>query len=246
MTQGCPVLPAEQVLSLVNRQGSFYSFQDLIKHLPLVSFDELRQECFAQAELMISSGVPFDHIDFHQGFPAGYEPFFPIVIELARNYQVPVRNPMLGSTYGEIQIKGTNTRWVAVREIARFAVHHPILSITLLPRMTQNSFQRTALALRAASIPTTNWLVEALYENARIETMIAIIEQLPPGISEVACHPGFVDEELRSSGYGYVEQRAVELKILQDPQVKEALRRCQVRLVDFSFLNIENSLSYSD
>lgn len=240
ITQGRPVLPAEQVPSLVDRQGCFYPFLDLIKRLHLVSLEELRLECFAQAELMLSSGVPFDHIDFHQAMPAAYEPLFPVAIELARHYRVPVRNPVPESAYGGIRVKGSNTRAMALLEMARFFARCPGLAMNLLPHVTPGAFKRTASELRSAGIPTTNWLVDAFYENARVDSMIAIIEQLPPGISEVPCHPGLVDEALRHSGYGYVEIRAAELKVLLDPRVKAALQQCQVTLVNFSFLRGAN------
>ncbi|HSB65690.1 MAG TPA: ChbG/HpnK family deacetylase, partial [Anaerolineales bacterium] len=236
ITQGHPVLPAKQVPSLVDEEEYFFPFMDLIEHLHQVSFDELRLECFAQAELFTSSGFKFDHIDSHQAFPAAYEPFFPVVLELAQHYRVPVRNPIPGYIYGMIRIQGKSTRSMALLEMARFVAQKPRLSFNLLPRMTPAAFKRTAIELTRAGIPTTNLLVEALYENPRLDAMIAIIEQLPPGVSEVACHPGVVDDALRQMGYGYVEPRSAELAVLLDPQVKAALQRCQVRLVDFSFL----------
>ncbi len=233
ITQGRPVLPPAQVPSLVNKQGCFYGLMDLIDRLHLVSLDELRLECFAQAELLLRSGVQFDHIDCHQGIAAGYEPFAPVVIELARRYQVPVRNPVLATP---IHIKGNDLKWAAVREMVRFAARRPRLAMRLLPHITEPAFKRTASKLGAAGIPTTNWLVDAFYGNARVESMVAIIEQLPPGVSEVACHPGLMDAELRQAGDGYVEARSAEVDVLVDPRVKEALERCQVRLVNFSFL----------
>lgn len=236
ITQGRPVLPAEQVPSLVDRQGYFYPFLELIERLPRISFEEMKLECFAQAELLVRSGITFDHVDFHQGFPAAYEPFFPAVIELATHYQVPVRNPVPESDYGGICVQGSNSKAMAIREMARFTARHPRLAMTLLPHISPTAFKRSASKLRAAGIPTTNWLVDALYENARVETMISIIEQLPPGVIELACHPGLVDDDLRRSGYGYVEPRAAELAIMLNAQVKATLQRCQVRLVDFSFL----------
>lgn len=236
ITQGHPVLPAKQVPSLVDSQGYFYPFIDLIEHLPYVLFDEVRHECFAQAELFTSSGFKFDHIDSHQAFPAAYEPFFPVIIELAQHYRVPVRNPIPGYIYGMIRIQGKSTRSMALLEMVRLAVRKPKLAFNLLPHMTPAAFMRTVIELTRAGIPTTNLLVETFYENPRLDAMIAIIEQLPPGISEVACHPGLVDDELRRMGFGYVEPRSAELAVLMDPQMRMALRRCQVRLVDFSFL----------
>jgi predicted glycoside hydrolase/deacetylase ChbG (UPF0249 family) len=160
-----------------------------------------------------------------------------VVIELAQHYHVPVRNPVPESVYGRIRIQGSNSRSMAVREVARFAARRPRLAMSLLPHINPAAFKRALAELDTIGIHTTNWFVDAFYNNARVESMVALIEQLPPGISEVASHPGFVDEALRQADYGYVEPRAAELAVLLDARVKAALQRCRVELVDFSFLS---------
>jgi predicted glycoside hydrolase/deacetylase ChbG (UPF0249 family) len=61
------------------------------------------------------------------------------------------------------------------------------------------------------------------------ETLITLIEGLPPGVTELACHPG-LDVDLESS---YRVERPREVTTLCDPRVRAALEREQVSLRGF-------------
>jgi len=50
------------------------------------------------------------------------------------------------------------------------------------------------------------------------------------GVTELSCHPGYCDPQLRSS---YRIEREVELRTLCDPAVREFLTARQIRLVNF-------------
>jgi predicted glycoside hydrolase/deacetylase ChbG (UPF0249 family) len=69
------------------------------------------------------------------------------------------------------------------------------------------------------------------------ETLKEIIKALPIGITELACHPGF-DDQLDSI---YARERAEEVKVLCDAEVKLTLAKEKIYLTSFSevsdFLN---------
>jgi predicted glycoside hydrolase/deacetylase ChbG (UPF0249 family) len=60
--------------------------------------------------------------------------------------------------------------------------------------------------------------------------LIAIIEGLPGGITELACHPGLGDD----SGSVYERERTQEVEVLCDPAVRGALERERVSLRSFT------------
>jgi predicted glycoside hydrolase/deacetylase ChbG (UPF0249 family) len=62
--------------------------------------------------------------------------------------------------------------------------------------------------------------------------LVRLIEELPAGVTELACHPG-LDLQLDSP---YRAERAREVETLCDPAVREALEREGVRLVPFATL----------
>jgi chitin disaccharide deacetylase len=74
---------------------------------------------------------------------------------------------------------------------------------------------------------------EPWLEGISVEHLIAIVEDLPPGWTELGCHPG-VGVEAESS---YAWEREHELRTLCDPQVRAALETSGVVLSAFSQLD---------
>jgi chitin disaccharide deacetylase len=73
---------------------------------------------------------------------------------------------------------------------------------------------------KGASLP------DALSPAALVETL----RELPAGLSELCCHPGYADD-LDSA---YRSERAVEVRTLCSAQVREALGELGIRLVSFA------------
>ena len=53
------------------------------------------------------------------------------------------------------------------------------------------------------------------------ERLINVIENLPAGVHEIMCHPGYVDQGLRNTGTTYLSQREDEVKALTAENVKQ-------------------------
>jgi predicted glycoside hydrolase/deacetylase ChbG (UPF0249 family) len=236
ITEGMPVLPVEKVPSLVDDRGRFMLPLKLVERIQHVSLDELRSELHAQAELLLTTGVNFDHIDYHQAMVAMYTPFYPLVMELAEEHQIPVRNPVPISIFGHIKLEGGGGSASAMREMMKLGMRHPILAMKLMPKMSPSALKQQSQALIDKGISTTDWFVDSFYDNATVDNFISLLEQLPPGISEVMVHPAIVDDELRNIQDEYLEAREVELNVLLDPRVREALDEYQIRLIDFGEL----------
>jgi chitin disaccharide deacetylase len=75
-----------------------------------------------------------------------------------------------------------------------------------------------------------------LPENISLDALLGILETLPPGVTELACHPG------EGSGLGsdrdstYGSERAQELGVLCDPRVRAAIAAAGIRLCSFGNL----------
>jgi predicted glycoside hydrolase/deacetylase ChbG (UPF0249 family) len=62
------------------------------------------------------------------------------------------------------------------------------------------------------------------------EALCALIRALPPGVTELGCHPGIDDE----SGSSYSAERTVETRTLCDPRVRAAIEERGVELCSFA------------
>jgi predicted glycoside hydrolase/deacetylase ChbG (UPF0249 family) len=67
-------------------------------------------------------------------------------------------------------------------------------------------------------------------EQVGVSSLITMIARLEPGITELSCHPGHVDDELHSS---YAHEREIELGTLCAPAVRRKLVENDVRLIGF-------------
>jgi len=67
-------------------------------------------------------------------------------------------------------------------------------------------------------------------EHVGVESLLAMVAGFPPGITELSCHPGYVDGDLDSP---YAHGRELELATLRDRRVLDGFERLDVRLVSY-------------
>jgi chitin disaccharide deacetylase len=65
-----------------------------------------------------------------------------------------------------------------------------------------------------------------------VEHLVELVEALPPGWTELGCHPG-IGTDMQSS---YASEREQEMRALCDPRVGAALEREQIKLRSFGHL----------
>jgi len=90
--------------------------------------------------------------------------------------------------------------------------------------------------LAEAGVPTTDTFLEAFFgEGARLDVLLDLVTRLGPGTSELMCHPGLADEELRREST-YADERERELTLLTAPAVGRAVADHGIRLAHFGDL----------
>jgi predicted glycoside hydrolase/deacetylase ChbG (UPF0249 family) len=67
-------------------------------------------------------------------------------------------------------------------------------------------------------------------DGITVESLVRLIADLPPGITELGCHPGYPDGLVSM----YKEERLVECQSLCDPRVRAAIETGQIGLCSFS------------
>lgn len=100
----------------------------------------------------------------------------------------------------------------------------------------RNAGGRMGADLEARAVPTNRFFEEGFFdEGVSVEHLVAIIEALPEGSTELMCHPAHEDAELAASS-SYALVRVRELAALCDPAVRAAIDRASVRLITFAEL----------
>jgi len=63
-----------------------------------------------------------------------------------------------------------------------------------------------------------------------------LLEKLPAGTTELMCHPGYADEELKRTATRLQESRQVELEILTDTAIRKLVASRGIRLINYKLV----------
>ena len=209
LTMGRPILPPDAVSSIVDENGQHLKYDPFIANLPRLNIHEVKAEWRAQVEAFIrAAGRKPDHLDSHHHSSYFTPELFRGMLELAREYNCPIRNPI---THGEDPTAGMPSVAEPMREHA--------------PRLMKEFNART----------TDTFFVHFYEKGATHAELLEILSKMADGTAELMCHPGYVDEAFaKESVYNF--QRERELKILTDPTIKRAIEANGIELVTFANL----------
>lgn len=210
LTSGRPLLPPEQLPSLVTPEGRFWKIDDFIERASALNPAEAQAEWRAQIEKFImAAGRKPTHLDSHHHSSYFTPGLFQAMLELAGEYDVPIRLPLAESL--KTTLDGIPDSLAASMEEAA-----PRLLAQFRPRSADGFF------------------VTFYDEGATREELIGILDRLPEhGTFEIMCHPGYVNEAFaRESVYAW--QRHSELDILTDPQIRAEIEKRGIQRIDFA------------
>jgi hopanoid biosynthesis associated protein HpnK len=223
LIDGSPVLPARQIPSLLNSGGVHFrsgwtQFASAVLR-GRVCQDEIAAEVRAQIRKLGELGLQLSHVDTHKHvhlLPAILEP----VLQAARDCGIrAIRNPFA--------------------PLRPLALCHLLKRPYLWKRYTEVSLLRTLVqgfrrAVEAHGLVTTDGTFGIVVTGALDQRLFAAIAgSIPEGTWELACHPGYLDDELRSVRTRLRESRATELEVLTSAASREVMERSGVELISY-------------
>jgi len=215
LTTGQPLMPAEQVPSLVDENGEFLKLAVLLRRLLAgsVSRDEIRLELQAQIENCLDGGLSIHHLDSHMHFQA-VPSLGRLVADLASQYGVRVvRNPDFSAF-----VMPPPDEIGPVRTALQKAGAKVLIS-------TQRALSSRNIVLNdplptARQLIYLRWCLEPGDDPA--ETFRRCLNDLHYDNLEIIAHPAVVDDILPSMT-GYVQGRELELEFLAGDVFREIL-----------------------
>jgi len=218
LVDGQPTLPPARVPSLIEGDGRFHrSWKPFIVSCLLgrISLREVEQELTAQIDRIRSAGVTLTHLDAHKHVHA-YPPVFAIVTRLAERFRIPV-------------VRVPFERWPTVNGRTpqqRTARKQALMNAAMLP-WAWRDFRRAA----RAGLRTPRFIGRAHTGVLSAEILAAMISALPPGVTELMVHPGYVDESLTRLNTRLLDARAEEVDLLTDPHTFDLLASQRIALI---------------
>jgi predicted glycoside hydrolase/deacetylase ChbG (UPF0249 family) len=211
LTSGNPLLPARQTTTLTGGKSHFPSPLQLIVNMPDMDPDQVRSEWGAQIQKFIRlTGKKPDHLDSHHHTSYFSESLFQIMLELAMDLDCGIRPPLAEG--------GSDLPLDLPAELGKQAMDFvPSLLKRFRPRHPDNFFS-------------------SFFDKAATsDNLLNILSHLPPGTSEIMCHPGYSNHELME-GSSYNIQREAELDVLKGLDIKEFIQECDIQLITYAQL----------
>jgi predicted glycoside hydrolase/deacetylase ChbG (UPF0249 family) len=202
-----PVLPKEDVASLVNERGTFWStVEEVTQHAKV---EEVERELRAQIERAQRAGIVPSHLDVHM-FALGTRPdLIDLYVRLGLDYDIPVRFPK----------------------------HEPLQdgeegALDARERESLDAYYRNLKLLYSRGMPLLDAIEADNYlaqPNEKREYFLRVFQGLPPGVTEVVVHCAYDRPGLDLPPHA--SHRAVDARLFTSPEFAERLRASGVRLV---------------
>ena len=242
ITTGQPLSAAAVAPSLVTETGTFPKVTNRVARIAAVRVDQLRLELRRQIVALRDAGITVDHLSSQHNLLMLYSPFFELVIELAREFLVPVRCPVPLS-FADSRFAGSPIRRRG-SEIVRAAMRKGPVTTAGLWRYAQlKEMDRNRTRLDETGVRHPELTVDALWGSPTPETLHHMLSCLPQGVSELIVHLGRYDpggaslEEVPCGvDEGYFAMREMELAVITSPLVREWIDSFGYRLCGYGDL----------
>ena len=217
LVDGHPILPPEEIPSLVGSEGDFLPDHTALLKRYLkgsINLEEVRRELAAQLQKVEATGIPISHVDSHQHMHT-LPGIIDIVLDLAaragiRAVRTP-RTPLFAGAFGGLgQLVGR-------------------LGLSTLARLAACKAHRRGL------LTPDNFAGIVAGEAVSEGELLHLIAHLPQGTTEVMMHPGTKNDVLQEDS-GWQHDFEAELAAILSPRVGEALRKAEVEPVNFRHL----------
>ena len=231
LSDGQPVVQAEKVRSLLNDAGEFHSGPErLLLRIALrtLVLREAEEEWDAQIQRVRDAGIHPTHLDGHKHVHM-LPGLFGVALRLAARHGIwAVRVSHEDFRLRKALSSGERSRASAVW---KQGIHARGLKLLAWNAKKQAERGDVVTADYFCGIRQTGELTKA--------GVARLLEVLPEGTTELMCHPGYGDEDLRHTATRLQGSRERELQILTDKDILNLVASQGIRLIDYGFATRE-------
>lgn len=228
LSDGEPIAAAESVASLMNSAGKFEGGpESLLLRIAghSIALDQVEKEWDAQIEKVKGAGISPTHLDGHKHVHM-LPGLFEIALRLAKKRGIgAVRVAHEASTLRAALSAGNNAHSSVVLKQGVQA-----RGLKLLARSAREQAAR-------AGIATTDYFCGIAQTGELTKDGVGrFLKSLPEGTTELMCHPGYADEELKNMPTRLQSSRETEIGILTDTGIRNLVASQGIRLIDYSLM----------
>lgn len=214
ITEGQPVLPPNEVDTLIKEDGSFFYWTSLIPRLVVrnAKLEQIKKELFAQFAKLKSTGLPITHIDSHHHIHI-YPHVFTFFTKFAQAKKVMA---LRCHHFNPWSLTAGFTQWPNWKKT--------IINLLMWTNSSYNNRLRHDFV---------NGEVDGLYDlnwdkNLAEKDLQIILARLPQGTTEIICHLGVLSPNGNSR---FLLPRFRTLRLLSKKSIKNSLISNGIKLV---------------
>jgi predicted glycoside hydrolase/deacetylase ChbG (UPF0249 family) len=228
LSDGRPTAAPRKVPGLLNSSGNLEGGpENLLLRMASrsLSIEEVEQEWDAQISKLRDSGIEPSHLDGHKHVHM-LPGLFEVAVRLAKKHGIPAirvahEESKLRSALSSAGDPHTGVVWKQGVQ-AR--------GLKLLARDARE------LADHAGLVTTDYFCGIAQTGVLRREGVERLLSILPEGTTELMCHPGYADEQLRRTATRLQESRQTELDIFTDARIRKIVASKGIRLISYRLM----------
>jgi hopanoid biosynthesis associated protein HpnK len=224
LTAGTPVSTDLRIRSLVDHTGRMhFSVSRLLQAIVLrrVDLAHVETELRSQISKVVSAGILPTHLDGHKHvhlLPGVSD----IVIRLAQEFSIrSIRCPHEVAPDLRTLLRCSDSRSAVIKQ------HLVARAVSVFAR----AFEKKLAKARLLFPDHFYGLSETGFLHTR--GILGIVGALPEGVSELMCHPGYLDDDLVNAGTRLLAQREAEMRALTAPTVKTLVAERGIQLVSY-------------
>ena len=228
LSDGPPTAPAGNVPGLLNKAGNLEGGPESLllriaaRNLPL---NEVELEWDAQIAKIKGAGLAPTHLDGHKHVHM-LPGLFQVALRLARKHGIPA----IRISHEESRLRAVLSAGGELNTSVLLKQGIQARGLKILARDAREMAQR-------AGISATDYFCGIAQTGVLTrEGVERLLETLPDGTTELMCHPGYVDEDLRKTNTRLQGSRQKELEILTDTSVRKIVATRGIRLINYAFL----------
>lgn len=228
LSDGQPVAPRDLVTSLLNDQGELEGRpESLLLRLARrsVLLREIEQEWDAQIHKARELGIAPTHLDGHRHVHM-LPGLFEIALRLAKKHGIAA----IRISHEESSLRAALSAGAKQKGSVVIRQGVQARGLKLLAPDAHEKAERAGIAAADyfCGIAQTGEMTRG--------GLLRLLEILPEGTTELMCHPGYVDADLRKSATRLQASRQAELEILTDAEIRNLVASQGIRLIDYGFV----------
>jgi len=183
---------------------------------------DIEREIRVQIEKALGTGLEITHIDGHKHVHA-----IPLVLRTIRE---------VAPHYG---IQAIRAGVVKTPEMSSLLRRNPKSRLTIVKQCVLAKIAFAAWQFSCPAKTQSGMISPDVFYGIEhtgfldLEAIASIVDDLAPGVHELMCHPGYVDDELCRTPTRLRAQRERELELLTSPEVRKLIEDAGIRLVSY-------------